>query len=74
VLIVSSPFKVGKNTTSDCTPTDLLNAASAVLIALNGTTKKKEDDPFGSGRERRKGSFRSAEEESFQNGVEINFA
>jgi len=57
VLIVSSPLKAGKNTTSNCTPTGLLNAPSGVLTALNGPAKKEEDDPFGSGRKRRKRIF-----------------
>jgi hypothetical protein len=57
VLIVSSPLKTGKNTTSNCTPTGLLNATSGVQISLQGTAKKEEDDPFGSVNQRRKRIF-----------------
>jgi hypothetical protein len=57
VLIVSSPLKAGKNTTSNGTPTGLLNATSGVLLSLQGAAKKEEDDPFGSGNQKRKRIF-----------------
>jgi hypothetical protein len=38
------------------------------------TEKKKEDDPYGSRRSEEKGSFRSAEEDTFQSGVHTSLA
>jgi hypothetical protein len=35
------------------------------------SAKKEEDDPFGSLRKEEEGSFRSAEEETFQSGGHI---
>jgi hypothetical protein len=57
VLIVSPPLQTGKNTTSDDLSTGRFTHCNSHADTALRAEKKKENDPSGSRRERRKRIF-----------------
>ncbi|MDO8275816.1 MAG: hypothetical protein Q7T22_09930, partial [Serpentinimonas sp.] len=70
MLIVSSLLKTGKNTTSGRTPNGRSRPTSGTSASTISRRRRKKMIRSDQGGREEKGSFRSAEEESFQNGVE----